>query len=83
MKNLNKLAERKKVQDVLFKIYNNTFSSLDIDFLLIKLREHSKYGSIFQEIAHFAAHNEYRDKGQTFFHMNGFFSSILCTRQIS
>lgn len=74
---LKKPSERQKIQDILDKIQDDSFTPSDIDLILIKLREYSKPKSLFQEISHFAAHNEIRDQGNTFYHMNGFFSSML------
>lgn len=74
---IKKLSERNKIEKVLRKIEKDDFDEIDIDFLLIKLREFSEFDSIFREISHFAAHNEIRDKGQTNSHLNGMFSSIL------
>lgn len=74
---LKKPSERQKIQEILDKIEADSFSPSDIDLILIKLREYSKPKSLFQEISHFAAHNEMRDQGNTFYHMNGFFSSML------
>lgn len=76
-KMLKKPSERQKIQEILDKIEDDSFTPSDIDLILIKLREYSKPKSLFQEISHFAAHNEIRDQGNTFYHMNGFFSSML------
>lgn len=74
---LKKPSERQKIQEILNKIEDDSFTPSDIDLILIKLREYSKPKSLFQEISHFAAHNEMRNQGNTFYHMNGFFSSML------
>lgn len=74
---LRKPSERLKIQEILDRINDDSFTPSDIDLILIKLREYSEPKSLFQEISHFAAHNELRDQGNTFYHMNGFFSSML------
>lgn len=74
---IKKLSERTKIEKVLKKIEKDDFDEIDIDFLLIKLREFSEFDSTFREISHFAAHNETRDKGQTNSHLSGVFASIL------
>lgn len=74
---MQKISERQKIQGVLERIENNSFSPDDIDLLLIKLREYSLRGSVFQELSHFAAHNDSRNIGFTFNHIYGFFNSIV------
>lgn len=74
---MKKHSERIKVQKILDKIKENNFSPEDIDLLLIKLREYALPKSLFEEISHFAAHNESRHKGFSFEHLSGFFDAIL------
>lgn len=74
---MQKVSERQKIQGVLERIENDSFSPDDVDLLLIKLREYSLHGSIFQELSHFAAHNDNRNIGFTFSHISGFFNSIV------
>lgn len=74
---MKKHSERIKVQKILDKIKENNFSPEDIDLLLIKLREYALPKSLFEEISHFAAHNESRHKGFSFEHLSGYFDTIL------
>lgn len=74
---MKKSQERQKIQEILFRVEEDTFTPSDIDLLFIKLREFSIFGSVFHEISHFAAHNDNRDKGETFEFIRGFFNSFV------
>lgn len=58
-----KESERAKAQKVLDRILAGCFDENDVEILFMKLREYSSGRRVFQEVAHFVAHNNIRNRG--------------------
>lgn len=58
-----KESEKAKAQKALDRILSGCFDENDVETLFMKLREYSSGHRVFQEVAHFVAHNNIRDRG--------------------
>lgn len=66
------LKDRVKVNQIVEKILNGKFDANDVDNLLMKLRPYSIKKPIFNEVAHYVAHSDARNKGLTHTSINSF-----------
>ena len=60
-----KPIEKVKAQKTIVKIESGDFNENDVDSLFMALRAYSYGNKIFNELAHFVAHNDKRDRGLT------------------
>jgi len=58
-----KASEKAKAQKVLDRILAGCFEENDVEILFMKLRGFSSGHRVFQEVAHFVAHNNIRNRG--------------------
>lgn len=66
------LKDKVKANQIVEKILNGQFDANDVDNLLMKLRPYSIKKPIFNEVAHYVAHSDARNKGLTHTSINNF-----------
>lgn len=67
--------EKIKIEELLERVSTKAFSAVDVEALIIKLRDYFSLRPVFREVADFVAHSS-RDKGLVYESIRGFSNSV-------